>query len=65
MKKDVRMHVKKIENGITVNGCYKTITQILGFDKVQASTRRILDEALDNLITNKRIERRKDNLYLL
>ena len=53
------------QNGITVQGCYKTLTQILGFDKVAASTRRILDEALDNLITNKRIERRKDNLYLL
>ena len=53
------------QNGITVQGCYKTIAQILGFEKVQASTRRILDEALDNLLTNKVIERRKDNLYLL
>ena len=53
------------QNGITVQGCYKTLVQILGFDKVAASTRKILDEALESLIHNKRIERRVDNLYLI
>ena len=53
------------QNGITVQGCYKTLVQILGYDKVAASTRKILDEALESLIHNKKIERRVDNLYLL
>ena len=53
------------QNGITAQGCYKTLVSILGYDKVAASTRKILDEALEHLIHNKRIERRGDNLYLI
>ena len=44
---------------------YGLLIQILGFDKVLASTRKILDEALESLIHNKKIERRVDNLYLI
>lgn len=52
-------------NGITVDGCYKTIATLLGFDKVIPNLRKCLEEATEILIREGKIEKRKDAFYNL
>jgi len=52
-------------NGITIDGCYKTIATLLGFDKVIPNLRKMLDDAADKLILEGKIEKRKDSFYNL
>lgn len=50
-------------NGVTQDGCYKTLAQLLCFDKVIPNLRRALDEALQNLILENRMVLKDGCLY--
>lgn len=51
-------------NGITVDGAYRTLVKLLGFDKVLANTRAILDDVLNDLIRDSKIINKNNNLYI-
>ena len=51
-------------NGITIDGCYRTLVKLLGFDKVLASTRIILDGVLKDLLFDNKVINRNNNLYI-
>ena len=51
-------------NGITIDGCYRTLVKLLGFDKVLASTRVILDGVLKDLLIDNKVINRNNNLYI-
>ena len=50
-------------NGITVDGCYKTIAQLLGFDKVIPNLRKALEEQASLLEFEAKIEERDGAFY--
>ncbi len=50
-------------NGIKQDGCYKTIAQLLGYEKVTPNVRKALDDGLSQLIFENSIKKVKDNLY--
>ena len=52
-------------NGISIAGCYKTLVNMLGYDKVTAQSKKELDKALEHLKLDRKIEERKECLYLL
>ena len=51
-------------NGITVDGAYRTLVKLLGFDKVLSNTRAILDDVLNDLIRDSKIINKNNNLYI-
>ncbi len=50
-------------NGITVDGLYKTLVQMLGHEKVLAQFRKYLDEILEKLLKAHVFIKKKDSLY--
>ncbi len=51
-------------NGITIDGAYRTIVKLLGFDKLLANTRTLLDNALNDLIRDSKVINKNNNLYI-
>ena len=51
-------------NGITVNGCYKTLIQLLGFSRVTENSKKRLDDALVYLKLDGEITQRGDCLFI-
>ena len=51
-------------NGITLDGCYKTMAQLLNYEKVTANVKRALEEAVAQLMLEKKIFKAKDKLFL-
>ncbi len=52
-------------NGITEAGCFKTLANMLGFDKVTAQSKKLLLDALDHLITDRKIDERGESLFII
>ena len=51
-------------NGISEAGCFKTLANMLGYDRVTAQSKTQLSDALDHLILDRKIEKRGDNLFI-
>ena len=51
-------------NGITIDGCYKTMAQLLNYEKVTPNVKKALEEAVAQLILEKRIFKAKEKLFL-
>ncbi len=51
-------------NGIQLDGCYKTMAQLLEFEKVMPNLRKRLDEVVNHLKEEGKIVQRKECLYL-
>lgn len=52
-------------NGISVDGCYRVLVQLLGMEKVTASSKKILDEAMESLKRGNVIAIRNEGLFLV
>ena len=52
-------------NGISIQGCYKTLVNMLGYDKVTAQSKKELEKALEHLTLDRKIEVKNDNLYVV
>ena len=52
-------------NGISEAGSFKTIVNMLGFDKVTAQSKKILLEALEHLILDHKVVETDGNIYLV
>lgn len=52
-------------NGISIDGCYKTLVQLLGFERIMPNARKKLDEALKQLTEEKKIRVERDCLVLV
>lgn len=51
-------------NGIQAEGCYKTLSGLLGFEKIMPNIRHRFNEAAERLKAEGKIMQRKDCLYL-
>ena len=52
-------------SGISTAGCFKTLVNMLGYDKVTAQSKGLLEGALEHLVLDRKIENRNGNLFLL
>jgi hypothetical protein len=52
-------------NGISEGGAFKTIVNMLGYERVTAQSKKILLEALDHLVLDHKIVETNGNLYLV
>ena len=52
-------------SGISTAGCFKTLVNMLGYDKVTATSKPLLEAALEHLVLDRKIEVRNDNLFML
>ena len=50
-------------NGISIDGCYKTVALFLGFDKLMPNVRKKMDDALAKLYSNNKINIKNNNLF--
>ena len=52
-------------NGISIQGCFKTLVNMLGFEKVTAQSKKELEKALEHLTLDRKVEIKNDNLYVV
>ena len=52
-------------NGIAIDGCFRTLAKTMGYNKVMPNVRKLFEEAVENLKLDRKIVQRKDNLFLL
>lgn len=62
--KDGIYKIVRLNNGITVEGCYKALIQLLGFSRVTEGTRKILDDALVYLKLDGGLTQRGECLFV-
>ena len=51
-------------NGIKIDGCYKTLVNILNFDKITPIARKNLDEALNHLVNEDKVYIENDSIRI-
>ena len=52
-------------NGISEGGAFKTIVNMLGYDKVTAQSKKILLEALEHIVLDHKVVETNGNIYLV
>ena len=52
-------------NGVSVAGCYKRIVNLLGATQVTAQSKKLLNEALEHLVLDRKVEEKDEKLYVL
>ncbi len=58
-------NIVKKNNGITIDGCYRNMAQMLGYEKIMPNVRKALDDALQHLIIDHKVNESKDKLYIV
>ncbi len=53
-----------LNNGITIHGCYKALVQLLGYNRVTETTKKILDDAIIYLKLDGSITQRGECLFI-
>jgi len=59
------LNVVKKNNGITADGCYRNMAQMLGYEKIMPNVRKMLDDALEHLKIDCKVSESKGKLYIV
>lgn len=62
--KDGILTIVRLNNGITVDGCYKALISLLGYSRITENTRNCLDDAVVFLKLDGSITQRGDSLFV-